>query len=355
MTQLRLTSQTLVATAALLLASLAPRIALAQSSCNDDSECEQGFECTVVGASGCAAAAPAPSCPPGESCELPEPQPCETVELKACTPAACTSDAQCAEGMVCHSWTQPCATSGCACSSDVPDCKCDPPPACEPEIASMCTPRYLLPCEQASDCGAGFTCEQQAAPCACAGGSAGTPTPGADAAAPSAPGFAPPPGAGGQPSSEPLPNPEPCVCEPSNVYVCVAQVIECTSDAACPAGWACQQEAQVDRPACGGDGCPEPEPLPAARSICQPAYYGGGGVAVGLPGVPGSDPAPTNGDVGTGDPESGDDEGGGQGDANESAACQFGRAPASSGALSLLVVLGALIGLKRRRSAQSQG
>jgi hypothetical protein len=71
---------------------------------------------------------------------------------------------------------------------------------------------------------------------------------------------------------------------------------------------------------------------------------------VGLPGVPGSDPAPT-GNVGSGDAESGDNKGtDGDGDANESAACQFGRGPASSGALSLLVVLGALIGLKRRRS-----
>jgi len=350
MTQLRLASHTLVATAALLLASLAPRVALAQSSCNDDSECEQGFECTVVGASGCAAAAPAPSCIPGQPCDAPEPQPCETVELKACTPAACTSDAQCAEGMVCHSWTQPCASGGCACSSDVPDCKCDPPPACEPETTSMCTPRYLLPCEQASDCGAGFTCEQQAVPCACGGSSAGAPTPGAGAADPGAPGFAPPAGSGGQPSGEPLPNPEPCVCEPSNVYTCVAQVIECTNDAACPAGWACEQEAQADRPACGGDGCPEPEPLPPARSICRPVYYGSGGVDVGLPGVPGSDPAPT-GNVGSGDAESGDNKGAdGEGDTNESAACQFGRGPASSGALSLLVVLGALIGLKRRRS-----
>lgn len=339
MTHLRFASHSLVATAALLLASLAPRVALAQSSCSDDSECEQGFECTVVGASGCDAAAPAPTCPPGESCELPEPQPCETTELRACTPAACTSDAQCADGMVCHSWIEGCAKSSCACPSDMPDCTCDPQPACEPDTVSQCTPRYMLPCQQAADCGPGFSCEQQEVPCACGGGSAGTPTPGAGAGA----GFAPPEGAGGQSSGAPLPYPEPCVCEPSNVYVCVAQVIECTSDAACPAGWACEQEVQADRPACVGDRCPEAEPVPPPRSLCRPEYYGGGGVDVG---VPGDDPAPT---VGSADPESGNGEDA-TGDGNESAACQFGQAPASSGALSLLVVLGALIGLKRRRS-----
>jgi hypothetical protein len=213
----------------------------------------------------------------------------------------------------------------------------------------MCTPRYLLPCEQAADCGTGFSCEQQVAPCACAGGSAGSPAPGAGAADPGAPGFAAPGGSGGQPSGAPLPNPEPCVCEPSNVsYVCVAQVIECTSDATCPAGWACEQDLQADRPACGGEGCPEPEPAPPARSICRPEYYGGGGgVAVGLPST---DPAPATGNPGSGNAESGNDnDASGQGDANESAACQFGGAPASGGALSLLVVLGALVGLKRRR------
>jgi hypothetical protein len=35
---------------------------------------------------------------------------------------------------------------------------------------------------------------------------------------------------------------------------------------------------------------------------------------------------------------------------HESAACQMGHAPASSGALSLLALLGALFGLKRRRA-----
>lgn len=360
MTDLRLASTTFAATAALLLASLAPRVALAQSTCADDGDCEQGFECTVVGGSACGssgAAAPAPSCPPGETCEMPEPpapDPCEPMEIKACTPAACTSDAQCAEGMVCHAWAVPCATSDCACSSDVPDCDCGPQPVCMPETKSMCTPRYLLPCQEAADCGSGFTCEQQAAPCACSGGGAEDrpePMPGAGAAGS---GFAPPEGAGGQPAGDPLPNPEPCVCEPTNVFACVPQEIECANDAECPAGWQCEQENQGEAPSCPpGTDCKPAAPLPPARSLCRPEYYGGGGVDVGLPAVPGSDPAPT-----TGNPASGPKgESGGEnpavddGEANESAACQFGRAPASSGALSLLAVLGALFGLKRRRRA----
>ena len=129
MTQLRIASQTFAATAVLLLASLAPSPAHAQSTCEATSDCEQGFECTVVGTSGCASAAPA--CPPDQpGCEVPAPEPCETTVEKACTPAHCTADADCAAGMLCHAWEMPCAVSDCACSSDMPDCDCGPQPVC---------------------------------------------------------------------------------------------------------------------------------------------------------------------------------------------------------------------------------
>jgi hypothetical protein len=208
-----------------------------------------------------------------------------------------------------------------------------------------------LPCQEAADCGAGFTCEQQPERCACAGAEdKPAPMEGSGAAG----GFAPPAGTGGQ-AGEPLPEPEPCVCEPSNVFVCVAQEIECRTAAECPAGWQCEQEPQAGAaPACApGADCPASEPLPPARSLCRPEYYGGGsGDEVALPGVPGSDPAPTTGNTGSGGPkgESGDPNAAdSDADANESAACQFGKAPASSGVVSVLAVLGALVGLKRRR------
>jgi hypothetical protein len=222
----------------------------------------------------------------------------------------------------------------------------------------MCTPTYVLPCQQASDCGEGFTCEQQEQPCACAGGAEGRPAPmdGAGAADPGAPGFAAPEPAGGAPSDYPLPNPEPCTCEPTTVFACVPSVIECADDSACPAGWVCEQDAQEVPPSCAGDGCPEPapmDPLPPARSLCRPEFYSGGtGGGVLLPGVPGSDPAPTpGGNTGTSNPENDNSKGDADGaDSHESAACQMGHAPASSGALGIVAVLGALLGLRRRRA-----
>jgi hypothetical protein len=340
----------------LALSILAPGQALALVAPPDDAACElsgcpMGFECTVVGASGCGAAAPAPTCPPGETCEpAPLPEPCTTTEIKACTPARCMSDADCAEGMVCHTSTSTCPSTDCACPSDVPDCKCDPLPACEPETISMCTPRYVLPCEAAVDCGEGFRCEEQQS-CGCsgsAGGAEGRPAPDADFAP------LPPENAGGQSSgeapAEPTdPLPPDCSCEPSGVFACVPQEIVCDDASDCPTGWICQQEVQAEAPACAGAGCPAPQPLPPARYLCQPEYYGGGGGIDNGSGIPASGgPGAGNG---TSNPEAAPNPNTNSGEeSRESAACQMGHAPASSGVLSLLAVLGALLGLKRRRA-----
>jgi hypothetical protein len=363
MTQLRLVPRTFAASAVLALATLLPGHALAlvappgptdpadPSTCQVNADCQMGFECTVVGASACGGAAPAPTCPPGETCEpAPMPEPCVSMEYRACTPARCMSDSDCAAGMVCHSYTTPCASIGCACPSNVPDCDCGPVPECTPETFSMCTPQYALPCEAAADCGPGFTCEEQQS-CGCSGSEGGgsEPTPGEDAAP------LPPEGMAGAPAEMPEPTdplPPDCSCEPSGVSACIPQEIVCDDASDCPSGWICQQEAQADRPACFGDGCPEPEPLPPARFLCQPEYYGGVGVGVDDGGVPASGGPGT----GTANPEaSPTPNGSGNGstsgeESRESAACQMGHAPASSGVLSLLVVLGALIGLKRRRA-----
>jgi hypothetical protein len=363
MTHVRFVTKTFTASAVLLLSALAPNQALAlvappgdydPSTCQSNADCQMGFECTVVGASGCGGiAVPVPACPPGETCEpAPMPEPCVTTEIKACAPAHCMSDADCAAGMVCHSYTSECPEVGCACPSTEPNCECPAPPECTPETTSMCTPRYALPCTAAVDCGPGFTCEEQQS-CGCSGGgSAGLPAPDP------APGFVPlpPEGAGGQPSdAEPTdPLPPECTCEPSGVSACIPQEIVCVDATDCPAGWLCQQEVQADAPACFGDGCPTPQPLPPARFLCQPEYYGGG-VGIDQGGVPVSG-GPTTGGPGTANPEvtptptpNGNNGTSGE-ESHESAACQMGHAPASSGVLSLLAVLGALLGLKRRRA-----
>lgn len=347
MTQLRALPTSLAATASLFLFALAPRIAHAESTCAASSDCDKGFECVVVGSGSCPGA---PACAPNGDC--PQPAPCMVTEEKACVPAHCSSDAQCADGMVCHAWDAPCAVTSCACPPDQENCDCAPVPECANETESLCTPRYVLPCETATDCGEGFTCEEQISEI-CAD------TAGAPAMDPSGAAPAPPQGSGGSsaelPAPDPIPEPRTCTPEPSGRFACVPKMIECSASSDCPTGWLCQQEVPTSA-APGCDGCPEdsakpapePAPVPAPR-LCRPEYasavdsagQGSGevltsGNASGSPGgVPPRSPQPENAADGAG--------------SNESSACQMGHAPASQSALSVLAMLGALVGLKRRR------
>jgi hypothetical protein len=348
MSQLRFLPATFAASAVFLFSSLSSAIVAPEPGCGDGAACGVGFECSVVGASGSCGSTP--PCAPGAEC--PEPEPCVTTELYGCTPAHCSVNAECASGMVCHAWVQGCAQTDCACAPDVPDCGCGASTACEAKTVSMCTPRYLLPCQVAADCGEGFTCEAQMTDCASSGSSgASDPLPGGSGAAP-----APAGGSAGVPS-EPLPVAG-CDPQPTGQLHCVAKPINCTSAAQCPAGWSCEQEVNVTSPACApGENCearPAPEPVSA---VCRPPYYGSissddletpttsngqgtgtkdGGTVSGTPG-------------GTPNPEATNDD---SPSSNESAACQMGHAPASSGVVSLLTLLGALFGLQRRRTSQ---
>jgi MYXO-CTERM domain-containing protein len=124
-------------------------------------------------------------------------------------------------------------------------------------------------------------------------------------------------------------------------------------------------------PACApGANCPTPAPAPApapSGGWCVPPYYGassGGdlqvpstpttGTGVSGPGTPikGGPGTGTAGTTSTGVPNEGTPTPSSTGDAeaHESSACAMGHAPASSGALALLAMLGALFGLKRRRA-----
>ena len=319
MTQLRFIPATFAASAVLLFSSLSSAIVAPPAGCGMGPACGVGFECTVVGESGCASAAP---CAPGSSC--PEAEPCTTTTVLGCTPAHCTVDAECATGMVCHTWTESCPVTDCACAPNTPDCGCGVS-ACDPKSVSMCTPRYLLPCKAASDCGDGFTCEEQMTGCATAGSNGSGPIPSGDAAP------APAGGAAGLPA--PIPAPA-CSPQPTGVFQCVAKPLMCATAAQCPAGWTCES-AVATAPACApGSNCAGTGALPAPSAWCRPPYYGvdsSGGSTTGVP----PQPQGTNADDAS---------------SHESAACQMGHAPASSGALSLLALLGALFGLKRRRS-----
>lgn len=339
MTSFRFLPAAFAAPAVLLLSSFAHAIAAPDTvGCGTGAACAQGFECTQVGASGCAAT---PPCAPGSSC--PEPEPCTPSVEYGCTPAHCASDAECASGMVCHEWTEPCAASDCACAPGE-KCDCGEPTTCDPKTVSMCTPKYLLPCEAAADCGPGFTCEE-AESCACSGsGGSDTPSSPGSGAAP-----LPPSDGGAGPSGDAAPIPPDCSCEPSGVKQCVVQEMGCDSDAACPAGWTCEAGDIATTPGCDGEGCAErPAPLPSMPT-CQPPYYGGGtGGGLEGPVTPdsggdgqgtGNEGTPTSGDTGSSAGEG----------SGESSACQFGPASSSRGALSVLAMLGALFGVARRR------
>jgi hypothetical protein len=357
MPRLRIASASLAASAVFLLSSLASAIVARPIGCGTGAACAQGFECTEIGASGCAPSAP---CPAGQMC--PAPEPCVTTIEYGCVPSHCTDDAQCAPGMLCHAWAAPCAVTNCACPSDAPKCDCGPT-VCDPQTVSMCTPRYDLPCKVAADCGAGFTCEE-AQSCGCASSGSGS----GDAAPPmqgtagtSSAGAAPAP-AGGSAAIDPLPTPD-CSCQPSGELQCVPMRLMCSTAANCPAGWSCQVEVSTaTAPACApGSNCPMmPAPGPAA-SWCVPPYYGaqsGGDLEVPVTPTTGNGSGTgttgtgTAGTSSTGVPNEGTPAPTttGDGEAHESSACALGHAPASSGALALLAMLGALLGLKRRRS-----
>ena len=353
MTQLRFVPATFAASAVLLLSSLASAVVAPLPGCGSGPACAVGFECTVVGGSGCASA---PPCAAGQSC--PTPEPCvNTVEM-GCTPAHCTADAECAAGMVCHTWTEPCAVTDCACAPDVPNCNCGGPTTCQGNTVSMCTPRYLLPCQTANDCGDGFTCEEQMVGCATVSSSGGgsAPNPGSAGAAPT-----PPDGAAGA-ATDPIPMPvDPCGApQPTGVFQCVAKEFTCQTAAQCPAGWSCLTEAlptMAPAPACSGNDCAADPVAPTpTRSVCQPPYYGVNSSA-GLETPTASNGTGTGTGTGKGTGTAGTSNGGtpesapaGDASSHESAACQMGHAPASTGALSLLAMLGALFGLKRRRA-----
>jgi MYXO-CTERM domain-containing protein len=345
MTQLR-SAAPLAASAVLALALLVTGRASADE-CSSNADCDKGFECQNVGATDCAV--PAPACPPDTACDPVQPEPCQPQVQMACVPAACSTDGDCGAGMVCHEWAQECPTSDCACAKDEPDCSCTSAP-CEPETTKLCTPKYVLPCTMAADCGAGFDCvELMNGSCSGSSGTGGgaAPAPG-DAARP-----LPPDGAAGAPAADPIP-PE-CTSEPSGQFACVPQEIGCDTDAECLAGWTCVgDDNDVSSPGCDSGGncfaAPEPEPEPITKH-CAPKYYGGRDLVEdgGTP-VSGGDPkGGTGSNGGTPNPEAAP----GDADASESSSCQMGHAPASSGALTLLAMLGAVFGLSRRR-AQSR-
>ena len=136
------------------------------TQCSTDADCQEGFECyedqICSGGVGCASAGCAcAECPPGQSCEPcdcppPEEDPCADFEPEEptcetvgafCAPkqVECATDADCPDGWECadlgyNTATTDCPT--CACSSEEPDCTCEPCDFGAPEpVPGACLPQ----------------------------------------------------------------------------------------------------------------------------------------------------------------------------------------------------------------------
>lgn len=277
----------------------------AQSECKVDTDCEKGLICQVTAISSCpGTATPTPAspalpadCDAGTCGAKPAADPpaviapCTPQEYRSCVPGPCMSDSDCGEGLVCHERRRgSCVTAGApACE---PGFKCPemtpPKPVCTETVDHICVPRSLLPCEQATECGVGFTCEPQDR-CGCSGSSMG----GAGGAAASAPVKAPAQDAGvpaDPDASVPDPGaadrafvpPPDCACEPTPEKYCKVIETACKQDSDCPNLWTCKPSPIAiaataparapcfvppgDGGTCGGAG---PQP-PVYR--CEPPY-----------------------------------------------------------------------------------
>lgn len=307
-----LTVPSLLASSALVsLSSLA--FAQPASECAADSDCDMGFVCQTTAMSSCAA----PACAPDQECD-PAPT-CEPAEYKSCVPGPCDSDADCADGMACAEVPTACDAPAIAPGQDAGPVT----ETCESTTAGQCTPKYVLPCETAVDCGEGFECQAREL-CACAGGGA-TPTepqPGEVAPPVAVDGgtamniVAPAPSGDPSVGADPIPPdnmgaapaPTDAACTCTTVSECVMKELDCTQASDCPSGWSCDA---VSTSVCGGTvdpsnpttttpDAPASNGEPATGALPAPPAQDAGPAPVAPP--PTSDvsserPVPTSGDV----------------------------------------------------------
>ena len=242
----------LLATALGLVVGLKTAPAAAQD-CQVDTDCYRGYSCQTVELIGCGGA---PPCAPGEEC--PEPEPCPSEQGRQCRPLPCSTNADCDEGMVCYArTTEECSGGSPPCAGGA-ECPEPEPEQCVTTTDQLCVPRYVLPCTQALDCGAGFECRaRERCDCGDSVSSPGSPD-------------------GGM--SEPPPEPD-CSCE--TVSVCELIRTACTTVADCPEDFSCVDNPEGSCSASSDGSPPVCEPADPAK-LCMPPYYdlfGGGGVA----------------------------------------------------------------------------
>lgn len=209
----------------------------------------------------------------------------------------CASDADCAQGMICHSQNVT------TCSGGTTAVKCDPntlcvapptvAPTCTESTVSACTYRYLLPCNADADCGDGFFC-QPSVMTSCSGWSGsgsgtasnGGTSAGAGAASGSASASSPPsPSATGGSGALTGPDLPPDVvdggtstveCTSSTVYpgTCELKTKSCATDADCPASFTC---AAIALPSAATS--PTATAVATSTTTSSPSSAGTGGTA----------------------------------------------------------------------------
>jgi len=327
---------------------LTPGAARADTSCAHDSDCVKGFICQTSSTEACSNIA----CAPGEECDLPA---CTPSTVSECVPGPCTTDNDCADGMVCFAESdgEACSTPAqppCPKGAECPVAAVDAGSSCTSTTVKECVPRYVPPCNADADCGAGFTCvaDQE---CGCSGSAGsgavsppGTPVVGPDDSAPAVD------------AGVSTPN---CSCTTLSTSHCQANVIPCSVSGDCPSQWSCAPSPSAVSGGCAVgvsvDGsttttdCSNMVVTTPTQNVCEPPYsdldLGGG--ATELSGAGSTSATDTSGTAPTASPASGSASGG-----SSQGGCAVASGRSEAGAGGWLALFGLAAFARRRRSAR---
>lgn len=334
------------------------------TSCSQNSDCTKGFTCQVVGATACPGYACASKTGALDAQACPPPPACNPQTINGCLPGPCSTDSDCATGMVCYADSYTACPAPAPLPSCPPNAACAAPAldagACTTNTVKSCVPRYDLPCKVDSDCGDGFTCVPDTITSCSGGGSTGSGVSGGAPVPPttgSGPAILVDAGTvviGAVDASSPPPS---CTTTTSSTSSCQAKTIPCASSAACPSTWTCVAQPQPVTNVCAGplslDGgapvCGSPNPGPS-QMLCQPPYanlgssFGAGGLSTG-------GGAPVRASAGSAAPD-GSAAGSDSAPAGATESCQVAiPGAASGGGIPLLALLGLSALSRRRRSS----
>jgi MYXO-CTERM domain-containing protein len=208
--------------------------------------------------------------------------------------------------MVCYEQkiTQ-CAGSSVPAIDCAPNTKCSAPEPpvthCTDVSVKQCLPRYVLPCEQDNDCGAGFTCQaSEECNCTIGGGDPGSapvvrPAPAVDGGTAASSGLdaavapVPPPLDGGVETPQAADGGSAsggCECHPSAIKHCELKAIQCQSDNDCPSNFTCNSYA-TGTASCAvakdadAAACAPVEMTLTEEKRCEPRYINGYGSVSG--------------------------------------------------------------------------